>query len=289
MELRSSVPAHKERDLIAVDVGNSRLKIGRFEPLAATHAGLPEPLDSFDSPITDRDGQFDADRLRAWCVEHVSNESTWLVASVHRGAAARLAAEVITWSNRSQSAWTLRQLSYQDVPLAIHVDEPQRVGIDRLLGAFAANRLRHAERGAIVVDLGTAITVDLVDPQGSFAGGAILPGLALSAQALAEHTDALPAVTLDCSKQIPAVLGKSTVNAIQAGLFWGAVGAIRELASNLAAGLPVPPDVYLTGGAAPQVAEVLSASTSWSIRHVPHLVLAGIALANDAPPAQIGA
>jgi type III pantothenate kinase len=272
--------------LIAVDIGNSRLKIGRFEPLATVHHGLPEPVASFEVAITDSHGQFDAARLGDWCVQHVPEYSTWSVASVHRGAAVRLSAKVIKWSNRRESNWPLRQLTYQDVPLAIHVDEPQRVGIDRLLGALAANRLRSPERAAIVVDLGTAITVDLLDSQGAFAGGAILPGIAVSAQALAEHTDALPTVTVDYWQPAPSALGKSTVKAIQAGLFWGAVGAIRELASKLADGLAVRPDVFLTGGAALRVAEALSATTSWSVRHVPHLVLAGIALASAAPPSQ---
>jgi type III pantothenate kinase len=175
-------------------------------------------------------------------------------------------------------------LNYEDVPIAIHVDEPHRVGIDRLLGAFAANRLRHPQRAAIVVDLGTAITVDLVDAHGAFAGGAILAGIGLSARALAQHTDGLPAVKLDSFEHVPPALGKSTVKAIHAGVFWGAVGAIRQLAANLAAGLALPPEVFLAGGSSPQVAKVLSASKSWSVRHVPHLVLAGIALAS-APPA----
>jgi type III pantothenate kinase len=280
------MPVDEDPELIAVDIGNSRMKIGRFAPGAAGNRELPEPVDSLDLPITDRSGEFDTTQLRDWCREHVADHATWSVASVHRGAGTRLSAKVIKWSKHPPRAWPLRQLSYQDVPLAIHVDEPHRVGIDRLLGAFAANRLRQPERAAIVIDLGTAITVDLLDAEGAFAGGAILPGIALSAQALAEHTDALPAVKLDWAEPLPAVLGKSTVKAIQAGLFWGAVGAIRELASNLAVGLALPPDVLLTGGASPQVAKVLSVSTSWRVRHVPHLVLAGIALAGTGSPEQ---
>jgi type III pantothenate kinase len=183
------------------------------------------------------------------------------------------------WSKHSGREGTFRHLNYRDVPLAILVDEPQRVGIDRLLGALAADRLRRSDRAAIIVDLGTAITVDLLNAQGAFAGGAILPGIAMSARALSEHTDALPLVECDRIRNAPPPLGKSTVAAIQSGLYWGAVGAIRELASELAVDLAAPPDLFLTGGTSPQFAELLTARTNWTVRHVPHLVLVGIVLA----------
>jgi type III pantothenate kinase len=171
-------------------------------------------------------------------------------------------------------------LTYRDVPLRIEVDKPERVGIDRLLGALAANRLREAGRAAILVDLGTAITVDLLTAEGAFAGGAILPGIAMSARALCEQTDALPHLAVDMLGQRPAALGKSTAAAIEAGLYWGTVGAIRELIAQLSSGLGQPPDIFLTGGASPQVVELLN--TDRQVRHVPQLVLSGIALAGEA-------
>jgi type III pantothenate kinase len=71
-------------------------------------------------------------------------------------------------------------------------------------------------------------------------------------------------------------LGKSTLAAIQSGLYWGAVGAVNEIAARLAMGLPAPPDFFITGGAASAV--VGSLATGWRVQHVPHLVLSGIAL-----------
>jgi type III pantothenate kinase len=103
------------------------------------------------------------------------------------------------------------------------------VGIDRLLDAVAANRLRHPAAPAVVVDVGTAITVDLVAADGSFQGGAILPGIAMSARALHAFTDLLPLVDVRELSSPPPPLGTSTVAALQSGLFWGAVGAIRQL------------------------------------------------------------
>jgi type III pantothenate kinase len=275
-------------DLIAVDIGNSRIKLGRFqgersgendaardvrpsdEPL------LPEPMATFDLPIRHDTGEFDSNRLVAWCDEHLSGGTVWRVASVHRGVAARLAAALTDWATKTGKDCPIRQLTYRDVPLAIRVEEPARVGIDRLLAALAADRLRQRDRAAIVVDLGTAITVDLIDAEGAFAGGAILPGIATSARALADQTDALPQVALEFLDQPPVPLGTSTIAAIESGIYWGAIGAIRELVLQLSAPFQIRPDLFITGGASRQVADLLK--THGSVRYVPNLVLSGIAL-----------
>lgn len=269
-------PSH----VAAVDVGNSHIKCGRFDVALAAREPLPVPVSTFAVPIDNKTGAFDCDRLFAWCGEQFAGPAHWAVASVHRAATRHLAAALSNWSNRTGVPCVLQLLTYHEVPLRILVREPARVGIDRLLGAFAANRLRRPNCAAIVADLGTAITVDLLDPAGAFAGGAILPGIAMSARALAEQTDALPAIEMDRLGLAPAALGDSTVAAMQAGLYWGSIGAIRELATRLAAGLSEPPDVFLTGGASPLLAQYLGEQHAWPVRHVPNLVLAGIMLAH---------
>jgi type III pantothenate kinase len=275
-------------DLMAVDIGNSRVKFGQFqrecsEENEATKGVrtsddplLPAPIATFDLPIRHDTGEFDSNRLVAWCNEHLVGGTTWRIASVHRAAAVRLSTALMDWAKQTGRDCPIQQLTFRDVPLLIHVEQPDRVGIDRLLAALAANRLRQRNRAAIVVDLGTAITVDLVDTDGAFAGGAILPGIATSARALAEQTDALPQVTLDFLDEPPVPLGKSTVPAIESGIYWGAIGAIRELVSQLSAPYPSRPDLLITGGASRQVAELLK--THGAVRHVPNLVLSGIAL-----------
>jgi type III pantothenate kinase len=275
-------------DLMAVDIGNSRVKLGQFQRecsgendaskgvRAPDDPLLPEPVATFDLPIRHDTGEFDANRLVAWCNEHLANGTTWRIASVHRAAAARLSTVLSEWATQLKKDCPIRQLTYHDVPITIRVEEPARVGIDRLLAALAADRLRQRDRAAIVVDLGTAITVDLVDVDGAFAGGAILPGIATSARALAEQTDALPRVSLEFLDQPPAALGKSTVPAIESGIYWGAIGAIRELVSQLSAPFQIRPDLFITGGASRQVADLLK--THGAVRHVPNLVLSGIAL-----------
>ena len=101
----------------------------------------------------------------------------------------------------------------------------------------------------------------------------ILPGFRLTAKALADGTDLLPLVDHDPAADPPPVVGKSTVAAIRSGLFWGQVGAVRELTHRIAAELASPPQLFVAGGDAERLAAFLPQA-----RVVPELVLAGIAL-----------
>ena len=103
------------------------------------------------------------------------------------------------------------------------IDRPEEAGADRLVNAYAA----HQRYGgpAIVVDFGTATTFDIVDKNGAYAGGVIAPGINLSLQALYMAAAKLPNVAIEKPKQ---VIGKSTVPAMQSGVFWGYVGPDRR-------------------------------------------------------------
>ncbi|MBU4399725.1 MAG: type III pantothenate kinase, partial [Planctomycetes bacterium] len=174
----------------------------------------------------------------------------------------------------------------------VRLPRPDMVGIDRLVDAVAVNRLRRPGQPAAIVDVGTAITVDLVSAEGVFLGGAILPGIEMSARALLQFTDLLPLVDTSDLESPPPPVGIDTVSAIQSGLYWGAVGAIRELVQRqceTASGAgwggsstatptrstATPTPVFLTGGAGAAVADLLGPAACY----VPNLTLAGIALA----------
>jgi len=113
------------------------------------------------------------------------------------------------------------------VPLPTAVSAADKVGVDRLLLALAA---RH-EAGApcIVVSAGTAITVDLVDADGRFAGGAIAPGFGLCARALHESTALLPHIE---PGQPQKVVGTDTASAITNGVYWSCAGGVLALAAR---------------------------------------------------------
>jgi type III pantothenate kinase len=273
--------------LIAVDIGNSRIKLGNFERgTTELQSELPTPATTLELPITFRNGQFDENRFAAWSDEHAANDMPWLVASVHQGAFGQLNAALTSLATQRSANWPIRRLSFMDLPLHIRVDEPSRVGVDRLLAALAADRLRQRDRAAVIVDLGSAMTVDLVGADGAFEGGAILPGISMSARALAEQTDALPRIGLDRLDKPPAAPGKSTAAAIEAGRYWGAVGAIRELVRLYTVCKAAPPDLFLTGGASAQLADLFGPHGDANhdspivgrVHNLPHLVLAGIAL-----------
>jgi type III pantothenate kinase len=292
---------------LAADIGNARIKLGLFAGGCA--AGLPEPLQTLpllgDEPELDQIEPWLANipqhggadipvcpegcglQGRQECLPHLTYH--WWLASVNRPAATRL----IDWLTVHRPEDRITLLASGDLPLEVRLDRPDMVGIDRLVDALAINRLRDPARPAVIVDVGTAITVDLVSADGAFLGGAILPGIQMAAKALHHFTDMLPLVSVPKLTAPPPALGTATVPAIQSGLFWGTVGAIRQLIEELTvaasrtgcptcptqpdrlATCPTAADVFLTGGAGAAVAGLLGPDA----RYVPNLTLSGIALA----------
>jgi type III pantothenate kinase len=246
--------------LVAVDIGNSGTKLGwSFSSLPAGELPVPRQTSGFAT------GQLPPAELAAALP---SKQLRWRVASVHREGA-RLLAE---WVNVQRPGDEFVLLTYRELPIEVRTISPERVGMDRLAAAVAANAIRAKDRSAIVVDAGSAVTVDLVSADGAFEGGAILPGFRMSAEALF-GADQLPLTLLAPNDQPPAALGKDTGSAIRSGLFWGAVGAVREIVERLRGELAAPPDVFVTGGDLRQLAAYLDGAS-----YVPNMVLSGIAL-----------
>jgi type III pantothenate kinase len=223
------------------------------------------------------DEEPDLDRIGGWLGEVVPPGVSWWIGSVNRPTTTRL----IDWLRSARPEDRITLLAAGDLPLRVALERPDMVGIDRLLDAVAVNHLRPPHRPAIIVDLGSAITVDLVSQEGAFAGGVIMPGIGMSARALHEFTDLLPQINVSDLGAPPPPLGKATVPAMQSGLFWGPVGAIHQLIELLTGEAAGDPELFLSGGAAPAVAGVLKRP----VRHVPHLTLAGIALTAKGQPA----
>ncbi|MCO6044984.1 type III pantothenate kinase [Aeoliella sp. ICT_H6.2] len=264
------------QSLVAVDIGNSRLKLGRFDRESGLHAGLPEPVETLAIPLAERRAEFDVAGLADWLSEHVAPGTPIVIGSVSKPATTAL---VEFLDEFDDGAWNnVRQLAGGDFALENRTQQPERVGIDRLAAALAAGAIRRADTPAIVIDFGTAITVDLLSAEGAFQGGAILPGVGTSAEALHARTDALPAVYVPMEGKSPPAVGTDTASAIHAGLYWGAVGAVRELIARQRDSLVAPPQVFVTGSTSPDMARLLGAP-DYTVRYLPHLVLAGLALA----------
>jgi type III pantothenate kinase len=136
------------------------------------------------------------------------------------------------------------------VPLAVRVDRPGDVGADRLVNALAAARLYGTP--AVVVDFGTATTLDCVAADGAYVGGAIAPGLELGLEALAVRTAKLPRIELRAPDR---AIGRDTVSAMQAGTIFGyqalAAGLLDRVRRELAEAHDIAPAAVraiLTGG-----------------------------------------
>jgi len=133
--------------------------------------------------------------------------------------------------------------------MPIHYDNPREVGADRIVNAVAAYAKKQSS--LIVVDFGTATTFDYLSKHGEYQGGAIAPGLSISAEALYEKASKLPRVEITCP---PLVIAKNTVNSMQSGLFYGYVGLVDGIVGRMKQESRESPWVIATGGLASLIA-----------------------------------
>lgn len=134
--------------------------------------------------------------------------------------------------------------------MPIQYDNPREVGADRIVNAVAA--FEKYRSSLIIVDFGTATTFDYISARGEYQGGAIAPGMNISAEALFERASKLPRVEF---VRPPQIIAKNTVNSMQAGLFYGYVGLVDGIVSRMKQEAREPtPRVVATGGLAEQIA-----------------------------------
>jgi len=160
-----------------------------------------------------------------------------------------------------------------DTGMPILYENPSEVGADRIVnGVGAWERFgRGGDRPMIVVDFGTATTLDAISARGEYLGGAICPGVEISADALFQRAARLPRINV---RKPPSVIGRTTVGAMESGLFYGYVGMVEGLVTRMNAELGGRAISVATGG----LAEVIAPETSL-IQHVdPDLTLHGLRL-----------
>jgi type III pantothenate kinase len=155
--------------------------------------------------------------------------------------------------------------------MPILYDNPSEVGADRLVNGIAAFEAygRGAGRPLIVVDFGTATTFDAITANGEYLGGAICPGVQISADALFQRAARLPRIEV---RRPDRVVGRTTVGAMESGLFWGYVDMVEGLVRRMSAELGAGVRCVATGG----LAEIIAPETTL-IQHVePDLTLDGL-------------
>jgi type III pantothenate kinase len=153
--------------------------------------------------------------------------------------------------------------------LPILYENPHEVGADRIVNAVAAVHCYGAP--VIVLDFGTATTFDVVGPKGEYLGGVIAPGLGISAEALFQRAARLMRVDV---KKPARIIGRTTEESVQSGLFHGYVSLVEGVVRRLRAELAVETPVVATGGLAPVFQEELSFLQAVD----PHLTLLGLRL-----------
>ncbi|MHC4638087.1 MAG: type III pantothenate kinase [Planctomycetota bacterium] len=161
----------------------------------------------------------------------------------------------------------------KDIPLPIDmwIDEPEKVGTDRVVAAAAAYAI--VEEAVVVADFGTAVTIDLVSENGILLGGVICPGFEISAKALKENTAQLP--TAKVRKPGDKPYGKNTVEAINNGLYYSAVGTLQEVIRRYAEEIGKWPRTIITGNAA----KVIKDDCEFIDTFVTNLPVKGVVLA----------
>lgn len=240
---------------VVADVGNTRIKWGVLapdEPLLDRFVSLPPSPHEWD-----RERQALPHRPLRWAVASVQPERSERLIEFLRG--------------RGDEVTLLR---HEHLPLTVNVEEPRKVGIDRLLNAVAANAALAPGEPAIVVDAGSAVTVDYLDEAHVFQGGTIFPGLDLMTEALHRYTAQLPRV--EVRPPYPNLPGKATVPAIQLGVLHAVAGGISAIARHYTALSPTAARIYLTGG---QAASIIGALGWDELGLWPEMTLMGILLA----------
>jgi len=274
--------------LLAVDIGNSNIVFGVFEGdsllfhfrmetrkartedeyaallhgLFALHgvpfqAATPEPfLPSGSTPQLPADEEISADRLRpAFAAAELPARSR---TPVERGVSAGILATVVPPVLRSFRNLFSRYLGIEPVivgpgtrtGMPVLYDNPREVGADRIINAVAA--YERYRSGCLVVDFGTATTFDVVTPKGEYLGGAIAPGIGISADALFHAAAKLPRVDLVRPR---TVIGRNTVSSMQSGLIYGYVGLVDGIVERMRSEVDFPLRVIATGGLAPLIAK----------------------------------
>lgn len=234
---------------IAVDVGNSSIK-----------AGVPGPTPGSWSKV------YRWNQPRDFAIES-DDPIAWLISSVNRPKYRQL----VHWIETHRKQDRVHHLDWTYVPIKIQVAAPQFVGMDRLCAAVAA-RAHSGEQPCIVIDAGTAVTVDAISAGGAFLGGNIFVGLRGALDQLAQTTDALPRLETPTTPDDIDALGKTTAQAIQSGVVLSIVGGVSEIVRRMRKAFDAPAQILLTGGTAPLLKHFLEFETTLA----EHLVLEGV-------------
>lgn len=230
--------------LLAIDIGNTNISFGLFENerlgpcwrIRTIHDKMPDEYGILLEQLFRHRGH-SSEKVTGICIASVVPPLTQVFESVCRDYLGQPPLIVDAGVRTGVS---------------IRADNPREVGADRVVNAAAAGALHRVP--ACVVDFGTSTTFDAVSEEGDYLGGAIAPGIGISAQALFERTAKLPRIELT---RPPSAIGRNTAHAMQSGLLFGYVGLVEGLVARFRAELGAHMYVIGTGG----LADIISRET----------------------------
>ena len=256
-----SLPTGQAGFLLAIDVGNTQITIGAFLDKELTHTWR---LHTNPRATSDELGT-ELHALLRYAPLGYNELAGIIIASVVPALDAPLTEACSTYLQHDPL------LVGPKIKLGIvnRYKNPQEVGADRLVNAVAVHALLGGP--AVVVDFGTATTFDCVSSRGDYLGGVIAPGLEVAHDALTARTAKLPRVPFEVPSQ---VMGKTTKESLQSGLFWGYIALVEGLLHRLTSEMGGKPLVIVTGGLSRLIGPHLNAKNTV----LPDLTLDGLQL-----------
>lgn len=218
-------------DLIAICVGNTRTRVGHFRGNQLMVA----------STVASSDANAAAETVRTLLAG--LDAPVVVMSSVHHEAADAIEAAIEKIPGAGNVGRIGREVA---IPIRHTLDDDTTVGQDRVLNALAA--FEKAGQACIVVDVGTAVTIDFVDGEGVFHGGVIMPGLNMMLRAMHEQTATLPAVSFAMPEEDRGRIGKDTAHAMTLGVLAAVRGGVRVAAEADADFYGAYPTIIATGG-----------------------------------------
>jgi len=237
---------------LVFDIGNTRLKWGLADSGKLVQTGYVN-VDEF-TPIK-----------LAQQIDHLDRIQEAYLCSV---AAPSILESVVAWLNQQQQInSTVVHTQKTACGISNNYTAIEQLGVDRWIAALGARSLR-AEGDLIIIDVGTALTIDWLSAENVFEGGVILPGHRLMHDALVGRTAGIQSEYLD-NRQI---IGKSTHECVNSGIGYGLAGGVERIVNEMCNIINNPVLILLTGGGA----EALNSKIHLSARYEPHLVLLGL-------------
>jgi len=252
---------------LAIDIGNTNITCGLFEITAKKISAAPLHtwrLETSASKTADEYGVVCLNILKELEFKQTDITSIGMASVVPT-----LTSTFCELSKKyfKKNVFILSASTYKD--LKTSYTYPDEAGADRIANALAA--FEEYKQAAIVIDFGTATTFDCINAQGRYIGGVIAPGPRISAESLAKKTAQLPFAEI---KKPQNIIGKSTMECIESGLYYGYIGLVKEILTALKSELHSP-KIIATGGLADTMAKELKSITAID----PDITLKGICIA----------